>query len=183
MALIDLLRKETSYYHNLLDKHPKLSRVTSDEVKADDYAEYLELFYGIHTLIEKQIENNIDSNYPFEGRLSLIKHDLECCGIAAPLIKDLPFELVGNNVIGAYYVVEGSKLGGKFIGNHLQSELSSNTCGFSFLTHKSSYSWKNVLEKLEEVHPPDQREVADGAVKTFQFILSYVDQFYGIENK
>lgn len=183
MSLIDLLRKETSYYHNLLDTHPNLSSVTSDQVKEKDYFEYLELFFGIHTFIEKQIENNIDSNFPFVGRLSLIKYDLEQIGSTVPMVKSADFRLKENNVLGAYYVMEGSKLGGKFIAHHLQTKLSSDACTFSFLTHKSSYSWRNVLEKLDEVNPSKHIEVAEGAVKTFQFILSYVDQFYGVENK
>jgi heme oxygenase len=155
MSVIDLLRKETSYYHNLLDTHPKLSKVTSDEVKKEDYFQYLELFFGIHTLLEKQIENNIDANFPFEGRLDLLKDDIERSGIDVPLIKDVPFTLDENNVLGAYYVVEGSKLGGKFIANHLKSKLVSDQYRFSFLTHKPSYSWKNVLEKLNTIDPSE----------------------------
>ena len=183
MSVLELLRKETGYYHNLLNSHPKLSKITSDSVTEEDYHQYLVLFYGIHSIVEREIEKFIDSSFPFDARLNLLVDDIAHCSLEPYTIKSQSFTLDKNRVLGAYYVLEGSKLGGKFIAGHLTKHLSTNDNQFSFLLKKSNYSWKNVLDKLTEIDPTLHDETVEGAVQTFKFILSYVHQFYELENK
>lgn len=183
MSVIDLLRKETGCYHDLLDKHSELSKITSDSVTVRDYYNYLILFYGIHKLVESEVEKHIDSNFPFHGRLSLLRGDMEKCNVKPEVLDKFSFELDPQNVIGAYYVLEGSKLGGKYIASHLLKHLSLGDERFTFLVKKSNYSWKNVVDKLEQLEPSMHSNTVDGAIETFKFILSYVEQFYEFKHK
>tara|TARA_B100000508_G_scaffold24343_1_gene17493 strand:+ start:24995 stop:25543 length:549 start_codon:yes stop_codon:yes gene_type:complete len=181
MLLIEKLRKETQAYHNKLDSHPILSRITTDGVELSDYIAYLKLFYGIHSILESEIKKHLAESIQFEGRLSAIKHDLSQYNQLAKLANTSSFELSKTSALGAYYVIEGSKLGGKMIGKRLSQNLGLKNDEMNFLMNPSSYSWKSVIDQINEVSSDAHHDVIEGAKQTFSFIHDYVNEFYAVE--
>ena len=183
MTLIDKIRKETQQYHDLLDRHPELSKITSPGATDYDYELYLQLFQGIHSIVEPEIEKHLPGDYPFEGRLSCILQDLKKNNFEPAKAITTNFTLNTKSVLGAYYVMEGSRLGAKFIAAHLKKNKQVNSDDFEFLEHKPSYSWKDVVESLNSLPSDIHSETVEGAKDTFKFILSYVQQFYEVKSK
>jgi heme oxygenase len=180
MTLIEKLRKETKPYHDRLDQHIVLSKLTSTKVSLEDYKKYLKLFHGIHAILEIEISNTIEAKLPFEKRLPFIEKEMGALSIEK---NDLTIDMIEFSkwsALGGYYVLEGSRLGGTFIAQHLSKNLALNNHEFSFLKQKPSYSWKSVLSAIDSVEEQHHGEIVKGAKLTFQFILSYVNEFYGL---
>lgn len=183
MTLIEKIRSETKQYHDLLDRHPELSKITSSDATDNDYELYLQLFQGLHSIIEPEIEKHLEGSFPFEGRLSYIRQDLNANNFETAKVVNASFTLNTQSVFGAYYVMEGSRLGAKYIASHLRKNKQVTSDDFKFLEQKPPYSWKVIVESLNNLSPEFHSQTIEGAKDTFKFILSYVQQFYEVESK
>lgn len=183
MNVIDKLRTSTKSLHNRLDQNSDLKRLLSPNVHFKDYVLYLRLFHEIHGYIEPMLEDELSENVSFERRVDDIKEDLNKLGMPPILLKNnQDLQLSNKEALGAFYVLEGSRLGGKMIADRLEKNLTIQDHSFSFLKKRPNYSWKDTLSAIEREAKGFEKETIEGAVKTFNFIISYVHQFYAKES-
>lgn len=181
--IIDELRSSTGPLHKKLDHNQNLASLLSNHVQLEDYIQYLQLFAGIHTVLESFLSSHLAGNINFKPRLPHILNDLDRLGAYAEGQRIfLDPQLKENEEIGTLYVLEGSKLGGKFIYNKLKQNLDLSDNCFQFLNATFTYSWKDTINTIKNESAGREHETIRGARKTFKFILSYVDQFYEARN-
>lgn len=179
MSVIDELRMSTKSLHSRLDENNDLKRLLSPNVRFEDYLMYLRLFHEIHAYIEPVLEDELSGNVSFERRIDCIQEDLNTLGLPPVLFKtNNVLRLSSKEAIGALYVMEGSRLGGKMIADRLEKNLAIKNHSFSFLKKRPNYSWKDTLLSIEKEAKGFEKETIEGAIKTFDFIISYVHQFY-----
>ena len=184
MLLVQKLRHFTKDYHKQLDQHNNLSIITSPYVELNDYQAYLQLFHKIHAEIEPVLAGRLNDTFPFLERKSILEYELDYFDLN-PYKSEERFSFFSSNseAIGAYYVIEGSRLGGKFIANHLKANLDLNDYPFPFLKHSTDYSWKNVVDHINGVDEEEHENVILGAESTFCYILKVVNSFYDKKSK
>ena len=123
-SLRDRLRTETRAAHDALDDALDL---VGQPIALDQYVRLLARFYGFHQAVEPALAAMIEPPlWAGRSRLAALRHDLSCCGMSAaavqmlPVIDDLPALTDRPAALGAFYVSEGSTLGGRIIDRHLQ---------------------------------------------------------------
>lgn len=126
-SLATELRKNTRAHHHELDRQPILSRLTVQDVSAEDYATALAALRGPQEALEDALANFAApcTNNPFQPRLELLDSDLHNLGCAPyPLMIPPPSSHHLESWLGIRYVLEGSRLGGAVLFRHLQPRLS-----------------------------------------------------------
>ncbi len=162
-SLSQWLKEESSAEHQKVEaKLDVFNRVRS----LSDHKQLLQSFYGLHLTYEKniaiyreQIKSVLDWDISFKS--SLLEKDLSYLGLTTNEIENLPrcsedslalYSL--PNTVGTLYVMEGSAMGGQFIGKKL-SEL------FNIQTHEGllfyfAHSqnlreyWRQFTKKLDD---------------------------------
>jgi heme oxygenase len=184
MLLVQKLRHFTNDYHKQLDQHDKLSIITSSQVELEDYKAYLQLFHKIHAEIEPILVSHLNEKFPFLERVAMLESELDYFDLNPYESEDrFSFSSSNSEAIGAYYVLEGSRLGGKFIANHLKDVLDLTDYSFPFLKQSTHYSWKNVMNLINGVDEQEHENVILGAECTFCYILKVVNSFHDKKSK
>ena len=168
-SLRDQLRQMTRPAHDALDQALDLIDRPLD---LPGYVRLLARFQGFHQAAEPALEAVL----PFaltrgRSKLPALRQDLLACGMdeqnisALPTITDLP-PLTGHpEAMGALYVVEGSTLGGRLIGRHMQRNpaIPADACHyFNVYGEETGERWRAICEALELASDPetDDRSVA-----------------------
>ncbi|MDG0972905.1 MAG: biliverdin-producing heme oxygenase [Crocinitomicaceae bacterium] len=189
MTLLEELRKETAELHQQLDNWEVALRLMSSEVAAIDYFQYLQSFCALHVAVEPILYREVARFFPelaFNQRLSLLEKELHQHRLTAPIIDasvDLQ-EIEGMRCLGAIYVMEGSRLGGRFIANHLgKHQARIGVTEFPFLTEKPTVSWNAFLAFLATV-PDNERDIVVTAAKyMFNFVRLALEKAVEIINE
>jgi heme oxygenase (biliverdin-IX-beta and delta-forming) len=175
-TIITALREQTAAAHHRLDQSPITRKLLSNEVSSADFLNYLHAFSAIHAFVEphvyslateriRGIEQNMRieelyrdlSRYPEGDRFEL---KLEYCHFP---------ELTAQNVLGAIYVLEGSRLGGKMIAQHLKKHLGKDWKS-EFFSATPMVSWKSILHHLEQLPENLWDDTIVAAVGMFNFV-------------
>jgi heme oxygenase len=121
------LRLETSAEHDAIERtlglmEPALSQAA--------YQRCIAKFYGFYRPVERELATCLEGS-PWENVLSgrpkagLLRHDLQCLGIAdpdaTPVCTALPALTTPAAAFGCLYVLEGATLGGQIISRHAAS--------------------------------------------------------------
>jgi heme oxygenase len=135
-SIIGHLRAQTHYLHERLEMRLSMK---SQLISIDNYRNMLSRFYGIYApmesvlgatdLIAAWVDIGIDFNE--RRKLALIESDLEALGLSKNDIRGIelcagdlpPIPKSAAELAGCAYVLEGSTLGGRVIGRHLDTEL------------------------------------------------------------
>lgn len=172
-SLRERLRSETRPAHDALDQALDL---IDRPIDLPGYARLLARFHGFHQVAEPALEAALPAGLT-EGRskLTALRHDLLACGLddhdvtALPRIVGLP-PLVGRpEAMGALYVVEGSTLGGRLIGRHMQRNpaIPAEACHyFNVYGEQTGERWRTVCEALELVSDPATNDRAVATADT-----------------
>jgi heme oxygenase len=184
MKLSEKLKTATKAEHDKLDKLSSMKRVTSDEVNLADYKNYLKAFYLIHSRIEDDVYegcseyiDGINSN----RRMSHLINDLNKLNIDFETVvpeSENQFELNNLELLGALYVIEGSRLGGKYISNHLSSQLDLDNSELKFLSAAPSMKWSVIISFLNKQPDDYHHEIIAGAKYTFQYFYDELTAYY-----
>ncbi len=176
--LSEQLKTETAQQHVALER---LVIPTIKSIKSfDDYKRLLQLFYGYYQPVETAIDNHINildlPDYAERRKAILIKQDLESIKETAfnlPLCNDLPTITNMSEALGAMYVLEGSTLGGKFIGKMIAKQLDvNNNDSIQFFSaygdevEEKWYSFKNHID-LYTSNADVSKQVISAANDTF----------------
>lgn len=125
--LADELKKTTAQVHDQLEKRID---ILSHLETIDLYKNLLIKFYQFYLPIEEQLQK-YGNALPLEGRIKLhfLKNDLLAIGMTPeqitrlPKADPLPSLCTLAEAVGAFYVLEGSTLGGQVISKHLRQKL------------------------------------------------------------
>lgn len=158
MVLSDQIKIQTRLQHQELEGVliPKIKSIRTGE----DYARLLQLFYRYFAPLEKDIGALMDSRLPdFDQRrktatilidLDFLEHkgNFPTQEFACPKIQNFP------QALGALYVMEGSTLGGRIIGNMIGRQLNLHSeAGLSFFIgygDDTKKMWKRFLHILND---------------------------------
>jgi heme oxygenase len=147
------LRSATQTSHDALERLPVMRRLMSPDVTRDDYAEVLTAFHAAHSVLEPVIERAIAGDAPVRlsdfGRIDDLYADLRQLGVATTLVavenSDLQALRSPPGALGGLYVIEGARLGGRLISEHLRRSLGSEICLHYFGgsgRRTAPFSWK-----------------------------------------
>lgn len=159
---------------------PKLSGIKSKE----DYAAVLRMFYGYFSPLESQIAALIDlallPDIAERRKAASLLHDLEAIRQLAgelPLCTGLPPLNTTAQALGAFYVLEGSTLGGKMIARMLRANeaLAVSDEALTFFSgygEQTGSKWKTFLTVLN--NQPEADEIIASATETFRCLKRWM---------
>ncbi|MBF0269490.1 MAG: biliverdin-producing heme oxygenase [Alphaproteobacteria bacterium] len=167
------MRASTASAHAELEAAPINRRLFADDFSTLELGELLQRFVTVYRTLEAALmytEQAQALNYTprmpkLLSGLAVLGCELPSHDLPAPKLADAPSR------IGAFYVIEGSSMGGQLIYRHLISRYPSEVLGF-FLPHGNNTAerWQSFLEYLEGSLA--RREMLDkakaGANDTFQ---------------
>jgi heme oxygenase len=150
------LRAATSPRHAELDGGFSALDVT----KRADYATFLRGIAAAYLPVEARLKQggirSLFNDWAQRARGDALRNDLAALGQQVPLL-DAPVLETPEAMLGALYVLEGSRLGGELLRRRVQSSLDAEVRGASrFLGHgEKAGLWQSFLARLES-HPVDE---------------------------
>jgi heme oxygenase len=167
-SLRDQLRLETRMAHEALDG--SLDLTTGRPLDLHQYARLLGRFHGFHQAIESRLAPLLEpALLAGRSKLPALRHDLRSCGIPDHALSQLPTidalpPITGHAAaLSAFYVAEGSTLGGRVIGRHVSSnpEIPSDACRyFNIYGDETGTRWRTVCSALDAASAPATNEQA-----------------------
>lgn len=184
MTIIEDIRKETAALHSRLDTLELTKRLMSKQVSKEDYSNYIQCFYALHALIEPLLYQeavlhipDIDKNQ----RILALQADLELLNVPE-LVIEVPVEtsfISSKAYLGALYVMEGSRLGGRFIARHLREWLPENEVpAFHFLEEAPEVGWKEILARVSTSEHNQRTEIIASAKYMFKFVEEVLERAF-----
>lgn len=184
MTIIEDIRKETAALHSRLDTLELTKRLMSKQVSKEDYSNYIQCFYALHALIEPLLYQeavlhipDIDKNQ----RILALQADLELLNVPE-LVMAVPVEtsfISSKAYLGALYVMEGSRLGGRFIARHLREWLPENEVpAFHFLEEAPEVGWKEILARVSTSEHNQRTEIIASAKYMFKFVEEVLERAF-----
>jgi heme oxygenase len=175
-AFFARLRDETAMEHGCLEQQLDLM---SDSLTASRYRDVLQAFYGYVGPYESQLAANAPPAFAdaiaTRRRAHLLHADLLALGLdhatidtlpradALPAVQSLPA------LLGCMYVMEGSTLGGRVIGPHIEQQLGlSDGRGYSyFLGHGAATGrlWTAFRHDMDQALAEHQHDEAINAAR------------------
>lgn len=140
------LRAETAAEHERVDR--LFSRF--DLARIEDYALFLSAQAAAHLPVEAALDaagaERLIEDWPARRRAEPLLADLEELGLTKPDPVDAPELLDDGAVLGAIYVLEGSRLGGAMLKRSLPDRAPKRFLG----AMQPAGSWRKLLESLDD---------------------------------
>lgn len=186
-AFLHNLRTETQAAHESLEAHPVSKAIAADQVTTASYVRYLQIMERVVQGMERALEPSL------EGHVADIRDRSKTGWIAADLqaldAGENPYpefaELTNHNetahAFGAYYVLEGSALGGRVILKQLPQELresGTHTRYFEGYGTQTGPMWQRFLGDFSTYVLTSQKEAQAiaGARDAFSAIQQYFNR-------
>ncbi len=163
--LRDRLRDETRAAHEALDGALDL---LGEPLGLSQYRRLLGRFHGFHRAVEPTLAAVLDPVLlEGRGKLPALEHDLRICGMDPEEMAALPVAALPSlrdraSALGAFYVAEGSTLGGRLISRHLQGSAAVPAEAHRYLNvygERTGELWRAACVALD-AHGSDDRTVA-----------------------
>lgn len=184
--LSEKLKEATKTNHQLLEKK-LITNIKSIRTK-QDYTALIALFYGFFGGMEKQINKEIDTtqlqDYAERRKATALANDLDQLGAVKPtLASDKEIPQISNHLqaLGAFYVMEGSTLGGKIISKMIRQQIGEPDMeGLSFFNgygEKTDAMWQTFKDVIDQpLLPAEQEVVVKAADETFFQFSQWFDR-------
>lgn len=177
------LRDVTSPAHKKLEEARLSKLIVSENLSIEDYASYLEKMNLVMSSFEKEIFPILKpyfSDLERRSKLHLLKKDLNFLSQKTSIKKSdfkgfSPTHPVAY-YMGAFYVLEGSILGGKFIYKNIHSTLGfdaeQGATYFNGYGAETGKLWSTFMEHFTNyaLQSQDKKEIIDGADTTFTIL-------------
>ena len=185
-VLIRHLRESTIADHEAVEAAMPLMRADLD---AELYRRTLERVYGLvlpwEELAERTAAGRLGEMVRERSRRQLLARDLAVLGTDAATLPMAQLPEVGSKaaLLGAMYVMEGSRLGGQLIARHVEAVLGER--GRQSVTYFRGFGdatgamWKRFVAVLEEDVPDTETERAVKAAR--QMFATFGGWMSGIE--
>ncbi|OWR32481.1 biliverdin-producing heme oxygenase [Saccharibacillus sp. O23] len=191
--ILERLRNESAPHHDRVEANPYAKAIMAGTIDLNEYKKYLELFYGYIAPLERLAEASdalAESGYDLEQRRKtpMLENDLVRLGEdrtrleSLPICDELPDLSTPGKLLGCFYVIEGSTMGGQMITKKLSQSL--NLTPEEGLSYFYSYGaeararWSEFRERLLEAGQTEaaQEEMAESAVETFRLLERWLDE-------
>ena len=183
------LREETKKSHADLDQslYPYIQQTKTPE----QYSKLLSVFYGFINPIQQQFDQYFsEANFPGytqRRKPSWIISDLTALNAASAHIPECNYTGYISNLPeawGAFYVIEGSSMGGTIISKTILKNIPGAADALQFFTGYGEHNpamWKNFLDLLETSNDNEADGVAiiESAKNTFTNFKKWIDEQYG----
>ncbi len=182
------LKESTATAHQALENLPISVAITHPSVTKEAYTNYLLRMLPVVQDVEQNIFPLLAEVIPdIEQRrkLPLLQQDLEFLQAAIPIRPEQPLSdgvlpMSRPFALGILYVLEGSTLGGRFIGNNIQKTLGYNADAggryFAGYRENTGVLWKDFLKYLGDFEKTENAaaEIISGANVAFSKIYYYL---------
>ncbi|GGO01632.1 biliverdin-producing heme oxygenase [Saccharibacillus kuerlensis] len=191
-TILERLRNESAPYHDRVESNPYASAIMDGTISLEAYRRYLELFYGFIMPLERKAEASpalAASRYDLETRRKtpMLEKDLSELGMSSeeinglPLCEELPDLSSPEKLLGCFYVIEGSTMGGQMITKKLSQTLQMNPeSGLAYFNAYGSDTrtrWSSFRERLMEAGTGEaqQDEMTKSAISTFEMLERWLE--------
>ncbi|OWA37584.1 biliverdin-producing heme oxygenase [Saccharibacillus sp. O16] len=191
--ILERLRSESAPHHDRVEANPYAKAIMSGTIDLNMYKQYLQLFYGYIAPLERLAEASAalqESGYQLEQRRKtpMLERDLQKLGVdhaqlaSLPLCEELPDLSTPGKLLGCFYVIEGSTMGGQMITRKLSQSLDLTTeeglAYFYSYGPEARVRWGEFREQLLEAGQSEsqQQEIADSAIETFRLLERWLDE-------
>ncbi|MBK8814904.1 MAG: biliverdin-producing heme oxygenase [Methylococcaceae bacterium] len=192
-SVMVLLKSETSTAHRQLERNRSLSRLFQSDYSILEYQELIGKFYGFFSAIEPLIFNDVKI-----GNSQVLRHrsktaslasDLALLGVngsmltASPCCENLPLLDSFARRMGAFYVLEGSTLGGRIISKRLKEHFGESI--LDKLNYYQSYgddlmtewaAFQHFMANHFDGKTSEITEVVSAATETFSCLDSWLQK-------
>lgn len=186
------LRAATAEAHERMHAHPGFAAAAAGVIRIADYRRLLARVYGFHRPFElaarKAVASSgLDFDVEERARSPALLADLKSLGLRSDAIARLPlwaprgsFGSLGA-ILGAFYVLEGSTLGGVQIARALRGvvgdDSGNGTRFFLGRGDRQSEMWIEFVRRLESLSgdPNDSEDAVRVAVATFKDFEAWMD--------
>ena len=179
------LRAATAPAHERMHAHPGFAAAAAGAIGIADYRRLIARVYGFHLPFEAAARaaaasSGFDFDVERRTRSPALLADLKALGVEAETIARLPlcgraFSFASESVLlGAFYVLEGSTLGGVQIARTLRGVVGDDAGDgrryFLGRGDRQSTMWRDFLERLEVLSEDfeESAKAIDAAVATFE---------------
>ncbi len=183
--MLKQLKSDTAALHDRVEEAMNSNALMGEAYSRDQYSHLLNQLFEAHSTLEPVVYNELsqsgkkiglDLKYRLNKR-ALLWNDLRHLG-AHPQSSEKQLHLKSySEAWGAFYVLEGSSLGGAVIHKSLQKRRwpESILSFYGFYGAKTGVLWKEfreVFKDEEEKNQLDYQEVLEGASKAYEVFLS-----------
>ncbi|NGZ74742.1 biliverdin-producing heme oxygenase [Saccharibacillus alkalitolerans] len=185
--ILERLRNESAPYHDRVEANPYATAIMDGTIGLEEYKHYLERFYGFLFPLERLAESSealSASGYDLEARRKtpMLEKDLDKLGVSAhdrgslPLCEELPDLSTPAKLLGCFYVIEGSTMGGQMITKKLSQTLPvTPEAGLSYFNAyggETRSRWTAFRERLLEADRSEElrEEMTSSAIETFSLL-------------
>ncbi len=157
------------------EAHDRLDRVVSgfDLGEREGYAGFLlaqaAAFPAVETALARAGADQIVEGWATRRRSAALRRDMEMLGLAFPISEPAPTLTTPAEVLGACYVLEGSRLGGAMLIRTVGSGLPT-----AFLTPGPPEAWRSLVSLLDQ-HLVSEQSVAQ-AVTAASAVFALFEQ-------
>ena len=172
------LRDATAEAHESLDT----MMGSLDLSNAADYARFLRIqaaaLLPYETALDHAGAAQILADWPAHRRGASLLEDLDALGIPLPKPVAIPSVVGEPDVLGALYVLEGSRLGGKLLEREVPDGMPK-----AFLRHEPPLAWREFVALLEQrlASPVDRAVAVQAATKTFDAFSTAAREYLGTQ--
>jgi heme oxygenase len=189
-TVMSQLKSKTTPAHKQLELTPCLKRLFAGDYTIDEYASLLSYFYSYFNAIEPLLFDDIPAQYQSQlahrRKIEFLQKDLlflnvdinqlTACNILPPLDSFA-------KKMGAMYVLEGSLLGGRIIGqhlkNHFDTDMSPALNFYSCYGANLDTEWRNFATLMVQCFDSDNQaltnEVIESANATFLALQQWLE--------
>lgn len=190
--ILERLKEGTSDAHRQIEDNDYARSMMDKTMTLEQYTHYLALFYGfLKPLEQKAIQSGLTAqtglNMELRSKTQWLEQDLLHLGMnheqieALPLCSQLPDLSTAARLIGSFYVIEGSTLGGQVITKQLMKFLPVEpNAGISYFNGYGTHTRDRWLTFRELVvansESEEQREqMVHAASETFTLLDSWIN--------
>ncbi|MDO3412292.1 biliverdin-producing heme oxygenase [Saccharibacillus sp. CPCC 101409] len=191
-TILEQLRTETAAYHDRVEANPYAAAIMNGSLSMPKYIRYLELFYGFVEPLEQLADQSgaLDASaYDLDVRRKtpMLERDLLDLGLdrqrlnELPRCAELPDLSTPEKLLGSFYVIEGSTMGGQMITRQLSQSLSvtpeRGLRYFNAYGAETRPRWAAFRERLLEAGTGEgeRREIVASAIETFALLERWLE--------
>jgi heme oxygenase len=184
--IADQIKNDTNTHHQALEV--MMIRQLKSMNSTSDYIDILEIFYSYFGGLELQIKAHLQNGLAIDERRKAddLAADLTHYGAAIPKLatkNDLPKIENHLQAIGALYVIEGSTLGGKYIGQMISKKLEqTDAAGLSFFNgygENTMSMWSDFKDYMnnQAKNETEEAEIIAAANETFVKFKHWMEHY------
>ncbi|WP_322906767.1 biliverdin-producing heme oxygenase [Paenibacillus campi] len=190
--ILERLRIDTADAHQQIENNSYARSMMDKTMTLPQYTNYLQLFYGFLQPLEQRalhsgLPQQLGLDMNMRGKTALLERDLLHLGLTTqqlselPLCTELPDISTAERLIGCFYVIEGSTLGGQIITKQLMKFLPvepeagiSYFNGYGQHTRDQWLSFRELVLKWGD-SDPSRQEIVYSARDTFRLLQQWIN--------